>query len=179
MGQAILVLLLLMLTAGSAGAQPDVSKGQELFRTCAGCHNVNNDQRKMGPSLRSLFGRVLLRNGKRANDDNVRAIVLNGYNGMPPFRYSFRPEDIDDLMAYLHTLTGKPAAAETPAGSSYFQSYCARCHKPADLAGRYQPEWLQLIAEGHKGAPPMKQWLDAAGLQALIDYLKSLHASAQ
>jgi cytochrome c len=154
------LLVIALVVSGSLWAQGDAARGKELFQTCAGCHNVTSDVRKMGPSLRSLFGRVTLRNGRHADDESVRAIVLDGYNGMPPFRYSFRPAEIDDLMAYLHTLTGKPAAAETPSeGAAYFKAWCAR---------------LPLINNGHAGMPPLKEWLDAPARQALADYLKSL-----
>jgi cytochrome c len=173
--------LILCLLAGHAFAAGDAVKGKELFQTCAGCHAVDSDQRKMGPSLRSLFGRVTLRNGKHADDENVRSVILDGFNGMPPFRYSFRPAEIDDLMAYLHTLTGKPAGAESDApGAQYFRAYCLRCHNPdsrtsagPDLRGRFQTDWLSKIESGHSGAPPLKEWLDASSRQALIEYLKT------
>ena len=64
---------------------PDPAKGKELFQTCAGCHNYTSDEKKFGPSLRTLFGRVTLRNGKPASDANVRAIILDGYDRMPSF----------------------------------------------------------------------------------------------
>ena len=167
-------LLFLTLLASCAHAQGDAEKGKALFQTCAGCHNVTTEARKMGPSLRSLFGRVTLRSGKHADDENVRAIVLDGYNGMPSFRYSFKPEEIDDLMAYLHTLTAKPEPAPPASeGAAYFKAWCARCHKPEDLRGRYQPDWLPLIANGHSGAPPLKDWLDAEARQTLATYLKT------
>lgn len=169
-----------MLAAGDAG------RGKDLFQTCAGCHSVADpvagDARKMGPSLRTLFGKVTLRNGKHADDENVREIVLDGFNGMPPFRYSFRPTEIEDLMAYLHTLTGRPAesprAAESE-GAKYFRAYCVRCHNPEsrtaagpDLRGRFQPAWPALVDEGHAGTPALKDWLDDAARKALADYLK-------
>jgi len=176
---AITFILILSASLGTG----DAVRGKALFRTCASCHNVMNDERRMGPSLRTLFGRVTLHNGRRADDENVRAIVLDGYNGMPPFRYSFRPSEIDDLMAYLHTLTGKPAqnpATRNAAGDGYFRSYCLRCHNPdsrsaagPDLRGRFQAGWANLIDDGHAGAPAMKEWLDASGRQALLDYLKA------
>jgi cytochrome c len=177
MRRAVAVLLLAVSPVFGAG---DAAKGKELFQTCAGCHNTENDARKMGPSLRSLFGRVTLRNGRHADDENVRAIVLDGFNGMPPFRYSFRPAEIDDLMAYLHTLTAK-AEAPTSAGpgAEYFRAYCLRCHNPdsrtsagPDLRGRYQDKWVRIVNDGHSGAPPLKDWLDAPQRQVLIDYLK-------
>jgi cytochrome c2 len=169
-----------ILIVGSLRAGGDVAKGKELFRTCAGCHNVNNDDRKMGPSLRTLFGKVTLRNGKHADDDNVREIILEGFNGMPSFGYSFRPAEIDDLMAYLHTLTGKPAPAASGDGEKYFRSYCVRCHNPdsrtapgPDLRGRFQSEWMQKVDEGHAGAPPLKAWLEGPARQSLMEFLKT------
>ena len=95
--------LVILLCCG-AWAAGDPVKGKELFKTCLGCHNVDSDQRKMGPSLRTLFGKVTLRNGKRATEENVRALVMDGYNQMPPFRNFLTEEQADDLMAYLHTL---------------------------------------------------------------------------
>jgi len=174
------VLLIAVWVASPAFANGDAAKGKELFQTCAGCHNTANDQKKMGPSLRSLFGKVTLRNGKHADDENVRAIVLEGFNGMPSFRYSFRPAEIDDLMAYLHTLTGKPVQAEAGDGEKYFRSYCLRCHNPdsrtvtgPDLRGRFKPEWIEMLNGGHAGAPVLKEWLDAPSRQALAEYLKT------
>jgi cytochrome c len=169
----------IVLLASAALADGDAAKGKELFRTCAGCHNTRNDERKMGPSLRTLFGKVTLRNGSRVDDANVRAIVLDGYNGMPPFRYSFRPAEIDDLMAYLHTLAGKPAQNASE-GAGYFRAYCARCHDPSlktatapDLHGRYQPEWTGIVEDAHGGAPPLKDWLDEPERRKLMEFLKT------
>jgi cytochrome c len=171
------VVISILLAARLAAA--DAARGRELFQTCAGCHNVDDDSRKMGPSLRSLFGKVTLRNGKHADDENVRAIVLDGYNGMPPFRYSFRPAEIDDLMAYLHTLTGKPATTGT-GGAALFKAWCVRCHNPdsrtatgPDLRGKFRPEWMQTIENGHADAPALKDWLDPASRAALAEYLKT------
>lgn len=172
--------LLLIFALSAAFADGDAAKGKVLFQTCAGCHNTASDDRKMGPSLRTLFGKVTLRNGKHVDDANVREIVAEGYNGMPSFGYSFRPAEMDDLMAYLHTLTGKPAPAASGKGESYFRAFCLRCHNPdsksaagPDLRAGFKPEWAALIDEGHGGAPPLKEWLDDAARQALLDYLKT------
>jgi len=172
--------LTLILALTAALADGDAVKGKTLFQTCAGCHNIANDDRKMGPSLRTLFGKVTLRNGKHADDANVREIVLDGFNGMPSFRYAFSPGEIDDLMAFLHTLTGKPVPAAAGKSESYFRAYCQACHNPdsrnaaaPDLRGRFKPEWAALIDEGHAGAPPLKEWLDGTARQALLDYLKT------
>jgi cytochrome c2 len=160
-----MLLFLALMLAGN------VSNGKEMFKTCAGCHNTDNDQRKMGPSLRTLFGKVTLRNGKHADDANVREIIRDGFNGMPSFAYNFRPAEMDDLMAYLHTLTGKPAETTASPGEKYFTAYCIRCHKAADLRDRITPDSVKLIDEGHEGAPALKDWLDEPARKALIDYV--------
>jgi cytochrome c2 len=157
---------------------PDAANGKELFQTCAGCHNYANDQKKFGPSLRTLFGRVTLRNGKPASDANVRAIILDGYDRMPSFRYNFRPEEIDDLMAFLHTLNARPTTSEAAStGEKYFRAYCLRCHEH-NLEGvreRLSDDKLhRLIDEGHAGSPALKDWIDAETRAALFDYVKRL-----
>lgn len=161
-------------------AEGDATRGRELFRSCQGCHSTASDERKMGPSLRSLFGKVTLRNGRHADDENVREIVLDGWNGMPSFRYSFRAAEIDDLMAYLHTLTGKPMANESSPGAAYFKSYCLRCHNPdsrtsagPDLRGRYKQENITLVEDGHAGAAALKDWLAESERRILFEYLKT------
>jgi mono/diheme cytochrome c family protein len=168
------VLTLMMLLAAG-----DPTKGKELFRSCSGCHNTETEDRKMAPSLRSLFGKVTLRNGKRVDTENVRTIIQEGYNGMPSFQYSFRPQEMDDLVAYLQTLRGRPLAKEGTVGAELFRAHCIQCHDPAvrtsvgpDLRGRFKPEWLPLVDEGHGGAPPLKDWLDETGRRALADHLK-------
>ena len=88
--------------------------------------------------MRSLFGKVTLRNGKRATEENVRAIVLDGYNGMPPFRYNLTAEQADDLMAFLLTLKAKPEEVATSGDAPLFKAYCASCHAP-ELRGARVP----------------------------------------
>ena len=172
---------LFLALCASGFCEGDAEKGRELFRSCQGCHSVANDDRKMGPSLRSLYGRVTLRNGKHVEDANVREIVLDGLNGMPSFRYSFRAAEIDDLMAYLRTLRGKPVESTVSVGAGYFKAYCMRCHNPdsrgsvgPDLRGRYTEEWLPLIEEAHSGSPALREWLSDADRKLLVAYLKTL-----
>lgn len=197
-------LAILLFTASLViiAADGDPAKGKELFRACSGCHNTDSDARKMGPSLRTLYGKVMLRNGKRANDQNVRALILDGYNGMPPYRNTFREEEMDDLVAYLRTLKGKPSATPAPSadnptslGRDLFVAHCGRCHgegppsetKPGgSLKGLFGREKLSngeavsdtnaiaLLEEGHGGMTSTSRWLDAAALKAVLVYLRSL-----
>lgn len=163
-----------------------------MFKTCLGCHNVDNDQRKMAPSLRTLFGKVTLRNGKRATEENVRALVLDGYNQMPPFRSFLTEEQTDDLMAYLVTLNSKVAPTSGSGADTAFRTWCLNCHDPGkygergpDLRGLFkrakfsngdavtESALRRLMDGGHGTAPPLRDWLDEPSRQAILNYLKT------
>jgi mono/diheme cytochrome c family protein len=45
-----------------------------------------------------------MKNGMPANDDRVADIILIGRAKMPAFQNKLRQQQLDDLMAYLHTL---------------------------------------------------------------------------
>jgi cytochrome c2 len=170
----------------------DEARGQELFKTCGGCHVIDSDRRKMGPSLRSLFGKVTLRNGKRVTEENVRELVLDGYNQMPPFRYNLTASQTDDLMAFLKTLKGKPVEVESTSAAAGFNAYCMSCHNPElhgergpVLRGLFAKEKLAngeavseksvraLIDDGHAKAPAFKEWLDDGARKQIVEFLKT------
>jgi mono/diheme cytochrome c family protein len=98
--------LLAGLAAGQNKApnKGDAAKGKELFEQCAICHNVDTDEKKMGPSLKGLFKRKTLQNGKEVNDTNVLAQINNGGNGMPAYADMLSADDKANILAYLHTL---------------------------------------------------------------------------
>ncbi len=58
----------------------------------------------MGPSLKGLFKRKTLQNGKPVNDANVLAQINNGGNGMPAYGDMLSADDKANVLAYLHTL---------------------------------------------------------------------------
>jgi mono/diheme cytochrome c family protein len=94
------------LVAGSkAGADKgDPAKGKETFEQCAICHNVDTDEKKMGPSLKGLFKHKTLASGKPVTDENVLAQINNGGNGMPAYSDMLSAEEKANVLAYLHTL---------------------------------------------------------------------------
>ena len=109
MGSRVVAVLFSILLTPAVKAQTTAeARGRDVFRACGGCHNVLTDARRAGPSLRTLFGKVRLINGKRALEQNVRDLVTEGYNGMPSYKNLLRPQDWEDLMAYLKTLRGRP-----------------------------------------------------------------------
>ena len=90
--------------SGHKADKGDAAKGKELFEQCAVCHNVDTDEKKMGPSLKGLFKRKALQNGKPVNDANVLAQINAGGNGMPAYGDMLSADDKANIMAYLHTL---------------------------------------------------------------------------
>ena len=51
-----------------------------------------------------MFKKQYLRSGLPANDDRVTEVVRYGKSKMPSFGNVLTPQQIKDLMAYLHTL---------------------------------------------------------------------------
>jgi cytochrome c len=97
----IVVLLALALMAGNKG---DTEQGKKVFEQCAVCHNADTDEKKVGPSLKGLFQRKKLKNGKSLSDENVVAVINSGGGGMPSFADTLSQEEKDNLLAYLHSI---------------------------------------------------------------------------
>lgn len=96
--------LALGIAVGQEAPKGDAAKGKETFEQCAVCHNVDTDEKKMGPSLKGLYKRKTLANGKPVNDANVLAQINNGGNGMPAYADMLSADDKANILAYLHTL---------------------------------------------------------------------------
>ena len=96
--------LFALMAFAPAQKKGDAAKGKEVFDQCAVCHNVDNDEKKIGPSLKGLFKRDRLKNGKKVTDDNVKAMINTGGNGMPSYADMLSDTERDDVIAYLHTI---------------------------------------------------------------------------
>ncbi len=94
----------LSLSLSASPKAGDAAKGKETFEQCAVCHNVDTDEKKMGPSLKGLFKRDKLINGKKVNDENVKAMINAGGNGMPSYQDMLSNDEKDNVIAYLKTL---------------------------------------------------------------------------
>lgn len=71
---------------------------------CAHCHEENDlALKKAPPDLHAVFGRATLPSGAPATDVEVRRMVLAGKGMMPAFTGRFTEEQMDALVAYLHT----------------------------------------------------------------------------
>jgi cytochrome c len=80
-----------------------ISRGKEIFEQCSGCHSAETDEKKVGPSLKGLFQRAKLRNGKAITEKNIRARIDQGGDGMPAFSGLISDKEKIDLISYLKT----------------------------------------------------------------------------
>src|ERR1700755_72085 len=101
----LLAFAILLASPAFAG---DPVKGKDVFIPCSNCHDVEPGVRKRGPSLKNLFLREYLSNGAQLTPDNLRALIRDGYNGMPSYGVLISRTDFDDLEAFLLQYTERP-----------------------------------------------------------------------
>ena len=79
--------------------------GHQVFNArCAQCHYERVDQPKQGPSLASIFRKPSLHSGAAATDERVTATIIYGHGLMPPMGNQVDEQQIQDVLAYLHTV---------------------------------------------------------------------------
>ena len=98
----------LMIPAGChvpSALTPQQAEGKRLYNAgCAHCHEENDlHLKKVPPNLHGLFNHKTLPDGAPATDAEVKRILLAGKGKMPSFAYQMTPEQMDALLAYLHT----------------------------------------------------------------------------
>lgn len=72
---------------------------------CFRCHEPYSSRGKKGPSLKGVFKQQYLeKSGLPANDERVGTIIVSGRNTMPGFGQVLDQQQVQDLLAYLHTL---------------------------------------------------------------------------
>jgi hypothetical protein len=88
------------------GLNPQQISGRHIFdQNCERCHSAYSSKDRKGPSLKGVFHRQYLTvSGMPANDERVTDIVRMGRNNMEGFSQVLTQEQINDLLAYLHTL---------------------------------------------------------------------------
>jgi len=87
------------------GLNAQQASGRRVFeRDCAACHSAYSSSGSKGPSLKHLFQKQFLPSGLPANDRFVEQTIVGGRNMMPPMGEAITQQELDDLMAYLHTL---------------------------------------------------------------------------
>ena len=92
-------------TDAELGLTPQQAAGRRVYdNRCAECHYAYSTHNLRGPSLHGLFKKPTMTSGIPANNDRVLDIILLGRAKMPGFQNKLTQQQVDDLMAYLHTL---------------------------------------------------------------------------
>lgn len=88
------------------GLTPQQSAGRKIYDShCDRCHEAYSTRGKKGPGLKGIFQQKYLSlSGLPANDERVSDIIRLGRNQMPGYSQTLSSQDIQDLLAYLHTL---------------------------------------------------------------------------
>ena len=114
----VVLATMLALTLASCGEQdksrlsdaelhlnPQQAAGRRVYRAyCSGCHEAYLSRKLDGPSLKSLYGKKYLPSGQPANDERIRHVIVQGRLTMPGFADVLSAEEVNALIAYLHTL---------------------------------------------------------------------------
>ena len=88
------------------GLNGQQAAGRKIYDAeCDRCHEPYSSRGRKGPSLKGVFQhKYLSLSGLPANDDRVSDIIRLGRNEMPAYSQKLSQQDIQDLLAYLHTL---------------------------------------------------------------------------
>jgi cytochrome c len=120
------ILLVSILSVGNFGfaaialADGDVVAGEKVFKKCAACHVVDSDDKKVGPSLKGVFGRTAgtQMDFKYSNkmidagagglvwdEDNIAEYLADPKGYIKGNKMSFaglkKPDEIENVIAYL------------------------------------------------------------------------------
>jgi mono/diheme cytochrome c family protein len=87
------------------GLNDQQAHGRRVFNFyCAICHKAYSTQPQKGPGLKGLYKKQYLPSGLVANDRFVRDAIVHGRKMMPPMANQLSEQEIEDVIAYLHTL---------------------------------------------------------------------------
>jgi cytochrome c len=117
---AVLLVLMssaLVLAAAQKSSQPapksgatvnnpaTIAAGQKIYaKQCAICHYAASKEKKIGPGLANIYPSGKFSNGKKVDDASMRVWIESGGKDMPGYKDLLKPNEIRDLIAYLHTL---------------------------------------------------------------------------
>jgi len=88
------------------GLNPQQAAGRKIYDNyCDRCHRPDSTKGKKGPGLKGVFqNKFLPQTGLPANDERVTDIIRNGRPDMPGYSQVLSSENMQDLLAYMHTL---------------------------------------------------------------------------
>jgi mono/diheme cytochrome c family protein len=93
-------------TDAELGLNPKQVAGRKIYdQYCDRCHEPYSSSSKQGPPLKGIFAKSYMpMSGLPANNDRMAEIIRTGRAKMPGFGQALSSQQIDDLIAYMHTL---------------------------------------------------------------------------
>ncbi|HUO19860.1 MAG TPA: cytochrome-c oxidase, cbb3-type subunit III [Steroidobacteraceae bacterium] len=165
--------------------------GRSLFaNTCINCHG--SDARG-APGFPDLTDNDWLYGG--TPDDIVKSITYGREGVMPALGPALGEQGVEEVIAYVRSLSGHPEpAAQVAAGQARF-AICAACHGPDGkgnpaigsknltddiwLYGGSEATLRKTLMEGRHGHMPAHQWLGEDKIRLLAAYVYSLSQPTQ
>jgi mono/diheme cytochrome c family protein len=88
------------------GLNPQQAVGRKIYDNyCDRCHEPYSTKGKKGPGLQGVFkNKYLSVSGLPANDERVSDIIRLGRHDMPAYNQALSQQQLEDLLAYMHTL---------------------------------------------------------------------------
>jgi mono/diheme cytochrome c family protein len=88
------------------GLNEQQARGRRIYdNTCDRCHEPYSSRGKKGPPMKGIFKQQYMPlSGLPANDERMTDIVKNGRSKMEGFGRVLDDQQIQDLLAYMHTL---------------------------------------------------------------------------
>ncbi|HET9181768.1 MAG TPA: cytochrome c [Candidatus Angelobacter sp.] len=87
------------------GLNAQQAQGRRIFSLdCQSCHPAYSTHGNKGPGLEGLYKKPYFPSGLTATDEHATETIMRGRNMMPGFGNQLSPQEIQDLLAYLHTL---------------------------------------------------------------------------
>jgi cytochrome c len=118
--------LFLCLGTGLAHAAGDAGAGAQVFKKCGACHTASEPMNRVGPSLLGIVGRPVAtfagynfssemiafgQDGKVWDEERLSEYLISPKALVPGTKMSFpglrKPQDIEDLIAYLKTVAAQ------------------------------------------------------------------------
>ena len=87
------------------GLNAQQAHGRRVYKVyCAVCHSAYSSKALKGPSMQGLYKNQYLPSGLLANDRFVEQTIVHGRKMMPAMGSSLTPQEVEDVIAYLHSL---------------------------------------------------------------------------
>jgi mono/diheme cytochrome c family protein len=87
------------------GLNAQQASGRRVYNVyCLSCHPAYSTHGNKGPGLKDLYKKEYLPSGLTPTDEHVVQSILRGRKMMPGFANAIDQQQLQDLMAYLHTL---------------------------------------------------------------------------